>query len=218
MNDQQDELVRRIEYIVDYLSTLSGIAVESHHPFDWNVRTDITATERLLGWAALDINHEAHTVTLHVCPGLLAQVTVTLPWSPEPAEVGLVLDEAAIDDPDDQTVVVPVDEDTRRDAPCRARQCTAVHTLHPAALHYEAIDDPDPDGYWFFDNLVRVIALMAEAELLGFADDELSGVESTPARRRYQAWERLYAMHPAVHRFMATAMATGLDLAQAQEA
>lgn len=218
MTDEQDEMVRRIHHICQYVRT-PGAAVVHHDPTQWAMRTDLTDLEEQVGFLGLVIDHTQDLVELHLCPALLAQVTVTLPWSPEPDCDELVLDEDAIADPEDQTVIIPVDIGTRSDERCHLMAdgelvCDKVHAGLPVAVHYEACDDPDPDGYWFFDNLVRGLAMIAQAELLSFVDDQMTGQTSTPSRRRHQAWERLYLMHPAVHRFMATALVTGLDLAQ----
>lgn len=222
MSTAQDELIRRIRHICAH-TAVPGVHVVHSDASEWAERTDLTDLEQQIGVAGLAIDHEQQTVELHLCPPLLARVTVTLPWSPEPDAKELVLDEDAINDPDDQTHVIPVDDDTRNDVRCALYCdgeliCDRVHSGLPAAVHYEACDDPDPDGYWFFDNLVRGIAMMAEAELVSFVDDEMTGIASTPSRRRNHAWERLYLLHPAVHRFMSTALLTGLDLAQQEAA
>lgn len=223
MTADQDELVRRIRHVVDRVQ-IAGVDVQAHHPQEWTaLALTRTELEEKLGWCSLDINHEANQVTLHICPALLAAVTVSLPWSPEPDGDELILDEDAIANPDDATVTLPVDDSTRRGAPCPEHGacgfplCGRSHSGLPAVLHYEAVDDPDPDGYWFFDNLVRLIVVMAEAEMLSFVEDEMTGVASTPSRRVNAAWEHLYRIHPAVHRFVATAMATALDLVHSQE-
>lgn len=209
---QEDEMVRRIRYIVDWLTPRHNLV--TYHPQEWST-LDLHPVDRALGWSMLAIDEDAQEVHLRVCPGLLATVTAELPWSPEPASEDLVLDEDAIDNPEDAVVTVPVDDETNSDGRCRL--CNQVHAATAPQLRFEACDDPAPDGYWFFDNLVRLVSFMAESEWMAFVDHTTFAVETSPAGRRDAAWERLWHLHPAVHRFMWAAMTRGLDLAYAQE-